>query len=179
MSAAHDATECFFNNKEEEQFLFDTITPESIVLEWGCGASTIAIAKRCKKIYSIEHDERWYKEIRSKLPDNAALIHKPRNSEEASGHDGTLENYYDYVNVCTPDPSIFSTDGLQPDVVLIDGRARVECAKVAAALWPDATIFIHDYKHPQTEYRRYEYEVVEEFLEHVGQVFAMGKFKVQ
>ncbi|MDD5013490.1 MAG: hypothetical protein PHW73_00125 [Atribacterota bacterium] len=185
--------EFMFNNQDEIDFLMSHINSGTCVLEWGSGGSTIGIAEDAKHIWSIEHNEGWFNRVQSEIieesdpweiemlskKENYSLFKKSnidlylinRNSEEALGGDGTLENYFDYVNFPLK-------VGQKFHIILIDGRARVECAKVAVKLLnPGGFIFIHDYAHPQPEYRRYEYEVVEEFLEKVGQVFALAKFK--
>lgn len=165
-----------FNSQDEVDFLLNSLRPDHTVLEWGTGASTIEIAKRVKKIYAIEHDHRWFTKVKEEitvegLDQKVTLVHIPKNSEEAQGHDGTFNNYLDYVEypICLH---------VKFDIVLIDGRTRAYCAKVAAELLkPNGLIFIHDYKHPQEKYRRHEYEVVETFLEVVEGVFALYKFK--
>lgn len=166
-----------FNNREEVDFLLQALRPDQTVLEWGAGGSTIEIARRVKKVYSIEHDTMiWYSRVRDEitlegLEEKIILVHVPKNKEEPEGHDGAQEHYRDYIAF----PRNFNRTF---DVVLIDGRARVECAKVAAELLaPDGIIFIHDYKHDTPEYRRPEYEVVETFLEEIGHVFALSKFR--
>lgn len=39
------------------------LTPDSLVFEWGSGGSTLYIAKRVKKIISIEHNPQWWKKM--------------------------------------------------------------------------------------------------------------------
>jgi len=163
--------ELFFNNEDEVRFFLDAIGPDDTVLEYGAGKSTHAIASHCKHLYSIEHDKKWYNEVVRGLPENVTLLHIARNSEEAPGDDGTAENYHDYINIVQ-----VLDMGTGPTVCLVDGRARVHCARMISELYPDATIFIHDYGHPEEKYRRREYEVVEQFLEKTGQVFALAKF---
>lgn len=166
-------TEPMLNNQDEVQFLLENLKETDEVLEWGSGGSTLAIAKRVKTLYSIEHNKEWFDKITALIPENVHLFYVERNKEEMSGDDGTLEDYYDYVNF----PSKM---GKKFDVIFIDGRARVECAKVATHLLKaGGTIFIHDYCHPNEVYRRREYEVVEDFLEKTGQVFAFAKFKIK
>ncbi|MDD5358381.1 MAG: hypothetical protein PHX80_04490 [Candidatus Nanoarchaeia archaeon] len=175
-----DELKFMFNNQDEIDFLMSHINSETDVLEWGSGGSTIEISKICHSINSIEHDFEWVKKVSAELrkiknsrnDDIYFRVHYvSRDSEEDPGDDGTLENYLYYVKNPLSIAKKF-------DIILIDGRARVECAKVAVDyLKPGGFIFIHDYAHPQPEYRRYEYEVVEEFLEKVGQVFALAKFK--
>jgi hypothetical protein len=157
----------------EEKFLFDALKPTDIVLEYGAGGSTLEIAKRVKEVHSIEHDPFYFEKVKAGAPDNVRLYHIPKNSEEAPGHDGTEEQFFDYVHF----PKSL---GIKFDVALIDGRCRVVAAKVASTLLQqDGLIFIHDYKHPTVQYRRYDLEVVEEFLEEIGGVYALYKFKVK
>ncbi len=89
---------------------------------------------------------------------------------EAPGHDGTYEDYRNYVNA----PMGL---GMKYDLIFIDGRARPHCAKVAVGLLkPGGFILIHDMMHPNEQYRRREYETVLEFLEHKGGEFTLQKF---
>lgn len=165
-----------FNNWDEVNFLLEALRDDQTVLEYGAGGSTIEIAKRVKMLYSIEHNPTWYNRVREEitlegLEEKVNLVHVPKNKEEAPGHDGTLEDYRNYVLYPRQFEKIF-------DVVLIDGRARVPSAKIAAELLaPEGVIFIHDYKNPNPAYRRHEYEVVETFLDEIQGVYALYKFR--
>lgn len=165
--------EIMLNNQEEIDFLLSNLRPTDTVLEYGAGGSTIEIAKHVKKVYSIESDITWYGKVKAIAPENVEMVYMPRNHEEAPGHDGTLEDYYDYVHIPLSINKKF-------DVVFIDGRARPHCAKIASTLLKrGGIILIHDYGHPNPVYRRPEYEVVEEFLTKTGQAFALARFKVK
>ncbi len=164
-----------FNSWDEVNFLLEALRPDQTVLEWGSGGSTIEIARRVEHVYSYEHDARWFVRVKEEIAlenlSNVTQCFIPKNKEELPGHDGTLEDYRHYVHA----PLNLN---MRFDVVLIDGRARVECAKVAAGLLkPDGIIFIHDYKNPNPAYRRHDYEVVETFLEEIGGVYALYKFR--
>lgn len=160
-----------FNNQQEVDLLLNSLKSTDVVLEWGSGGSTLEIAKRVKELYSVEHDINWYYKVKNELPRNAHLYHVQRNHEEARGHDGTLEDYFDYVNF----PKKLE---LKFDVIFIDGRARPHCAFMAYDLLKDGgVLFMHDYRHPQEEYRRHEYEVIEQMFEPVEGAFALWKFK--
>lgn len=191
--------ELMMNNQAEIDFLMKHIKSDSAVLEWGSGGSTFAISKIAKFFVSIEHDAEWYRNIvqclKSVYPGHRSgydfglrvqsfttqyterlfeqhckYYFVPRNKEEALADDGTLEDYFDYVNAPKSYNRIF-------DVIFIDGRARVECAKVATQLLrPGGVILIHDYRNPVEKYRRYEYEIVEEFLTHTGGEYALHSF---
>lgn len=165
--------ELMMNNESEIDFLLSHMHKDATVLEWGSGGSTIAIAKQVNALYSIEHDEKWYKDVKETIQGQAPHINYylvARNIEEAPGHDGTLQDYFNYVNYPSRFGQIF-------DVIFIDGRARVECAKLAVKLLkPGGVILIHDYRNPTEKYRRYEYEVVEDFLTRTGGEYALHTF---
>jgi len=170
MNARHNAESCFFNDVIEEDFLFSFLDKSKRVLEWGSGYSTIAIAERCAEVQSIEHDKAWVDKMADSIPGNAKVHYVKRNSEEAPGDDGTMENYYNYV--------LFAKTLGKFDVILVDGRARVQCAKLAVKLLNEGgTILIHDYNNPNPACDRPEYKVVEQFLKPIGQVYALAAFK--
>lgn len=165
--------EIMFNNKEELDFLLKHLSPECNVLEYGSGGSTLEIAKHVKTLYSVEHDKNWYDKVKQLIPPNVILHYVPRNKVEAVGHDGTEEDYKDYIHA-----PIDLYPQIKFDVIFIDGRARPHCAKKAVGLLKEnGIILIHDYRHPQEQYRRYEYETVEEFLQVIDGTFALWSLK--
>ncbi len=92
-----------FLNKKMQSATFD-------IFEYGSGNSTIWFAKRAKKIISVEHDSAFYnfmKDRIEKLP-NTTYIHKGLE-------DGYSKEVLNYKNAF--------------DLVVIDGRERVLCAK--------------------------------------------------
>lgn len=104
------------------EFLGRRIRPGMSVFEYGCGNSTLWWAARVREVVSCEHDRDWYEKIRALAPDNATLRHVP------------LHYGGDYCRVVAEYPGRF-------DIVVIDGRDRVNCAKHAlAALKPDGII---------------------------------------
>jgi len=167
----HDCKECFFNCKEEEDFLFSHLTKDMEILEWGSGSSTIAIAKRVKKVTSIEHDRAYFKILEEKKIPNVNLHFVNRNQIEKSGHDGTYTDYKDYIEFPKTLKKKF-------DLIFVDGRARVECAKIAVSLLkPNGVILIHDYRNPNPKCDRLEYREVENFLDIQDFAYALYSFK--
>jgi SAM-dependent methyltransferase len=167
----NEGCEMAVNSVQEQNFLLDALTPDMTVLEVGAGLSTFLIAKRVKKVISIEHNKEWFDEINKTKPQNVELYHIPQNSEPKPEYsDGTYEDFKDYCDFILGIPELF-------DVVFIDGRARVDAAKFAAkCLKENGVIFIHDFGHPDTKYRRTEYDCVLDFLELDGQELTMAKF---
>lgn len=159
------------NNLQEQEFFLSHLKPHMRVLEWGSGSSTLAIAPMVKHVTSIEHTGKWYEEIKSKMPGNVDLRFVPPNNPEYSD-DGTLADFVDYItNPLASGPF---------DLIFIDGRARVECAKLCRQLGhADTLVFIHDYNHPEEKWRRPEYYEAEKYLQRVDGVFTMWKFKIK
>ena len=92
------------------------------VFEYGCGGSTLWWAARVREVVSVEHDEKWYKNIASKVPDNVFISHIE------------LEYGGNYSKKIAEFNNKF-------DIVVIDGRDRVNCAfHCLDALKPDGVI---------------------------------------
>ena len=89
------------------------------VFEYGCGNSTLWYAQRVKEIVAVEHDAQWLDRIKVILPTNCRVFLKDLNN--------------DYV-------SEIYRHGLF-DIVIIDGRRRIECTRAALqALKPHGII---------------------------------------
>lgn len=171
----NEGTAMMVNNIEEQDFFLSHLNTDLDVLEYGCGESTLTIAPLVKSLTCFENKEAWAMEIKARVKaagyTNVTILTVKENKEPSADYDdGTYEDFKNYVDAI----SAFPPHSF--DVVFIDGRARVACAKACIPfLKPEGYIFIHDYRHPTEQYRRREYEVVEEFLLPVDQVFALGK----
>ncbi len=82
------------------------------VFEYGSGNSTLFFAARTSQVTSVEHDPRWIRELRRILPTNADLIERSIDEEGA---------------YCR---AIHQLEG-DFDLVLVDGRDRVNCLREA------------------------------------------------
>lgn len=155
-----------FTEIDEELFFLSHLNDEMNVLEFGSGDSTIEIANRCKKITSVEHQKQWYDYLINKIPSNCNLILKEPNLKYVEGiSDGSLEEFFDYVN-CPVSLGPF-------DIILIDGRARVECCSISSKLThKDSLIFVHDFERP-------EYQPCLNFLELIETKGRMAKFRLK
>jgi hypothetical protein len=91
-------------------FLEKRINKEMYVFEYGSGNSTIWWSGRASKVVSCEHDRKWYFHMKSKLANNVEYLH----FDLVSGGDYSKEilKYKDTF-----------------DIVVIDGRDRVNCAR--------------------------------------------------
>lgn len=107
-------------------FLENRLNKEISVFEYGTGASTLWWANRVKNVISIEHDKSWHTKMKSLLPESVKtfLIELIVNGA--------------YAKKVLEFSELF-------DIVVIDGRDRVNCAKysinalkpVGIILWDD------------------------------------------
>ncbi len=87
----------------------DRIPVDARVFEYGSGNSTNWWADRTAEVYSVEHDEGWYATVMQSLHEHANLLHRPLQNGE-------------YAKSIQQTPGVF-------DIIIIDGRDRVQCAK--------------------------------------------------
>ncbi len=90
------------------RLLEERLTHDLNLFEYGSGYSTYFYASKVRSVTSIEYDEKWFSVVKSQAPENVKLIFKEKDI------DG------DYCRV------IKSTEE-QYDVVIVDGRDRVNC----------------------------------------------------
>lgn len=104
------------------EFLARRVRPEMSVFEYGSGNSTLWWASRVREVIACEHDRGWFEKVRARAPGNVTLRHV------------ALEYGGDYCRAVAEYPGRF-------DIVVIDGRDRVNCATHAiGALKPDGII---------------------------------------
>ena len=94
-----------------------------IVFEFGSGNSSLYWADRCKKVYSIEDNENWYKQVNQ----------QKRGNQEIT----LIESKEEYIN------SIKKISD-KPTIVIIDAKYRYECAKAVADFVDDDALIILD-----------------------------------
>jgi hypothetical protein len=91
-------------------FLEKRIDSTMSVFEYGCGNSTLWWADRVRNVVSCEHDRAWYQRVRALIPANVEL------------HQIDLEYGDLYAQKIAEYHQAF-------DIVVIDGRDRVNCGK--------------------------------------------------
>lgn len=115
--------------RQVEEFLASR--PSSRVFEYGSGASTAWLARRCATVTSVEHHAEFHGEVSKLLSalDNADLAHVPASpaadptvSSSRSGHTGL--DFADYV-------AQLGVGAVEYDLIVIDGRARLACLERA------------------------------------------------
>ncbi len=148
--------------RKESKLIEPYLTKGARVLEYGSGASTKEVADKVGILVTIEHNRDWFDKVKENLPDNTKIYFKPPTGLKW-GTDGTYEQFKDYIE---------SPKGLF-DVIIIDGRARVGCAKYCKNIANKNTIiFVHDYQ-------RKEYKEIETHLQLIEVVETMAKFKLK
>lgn len=101
------------------------------VFEYGSGSSTLFYAKRVNEVVSVEHDQAWYEKIKGTKPANADLIYcELKKDGEYARKAAALEKPF--------------------DLVIVDGRDRVNCCKYGiAALSESGVIILDDSERPE------------------------------
>ena len=160
-----------FTKKEEELFFLGFLNNNKSVLEYGSGESTLEIAKKVKKIVSIEHQKHWHDVIKSKTINlnNVTLILKEPNLPFTEGfEDGDYKTFKDYVDA--------PVNYYPFDVILIDGRARAACSEsVAKNCNKETLVFMHDYN--TDDITRENYKTILNWFDIVDKAGSMYLFK--
>lgn len=147
------------------------LTKEDVGLEYGSGRSTFHFAKLLGKLTSVEHHEEWYHIVQETLTknkvNNVTLKLILPNTSYNKPNLSSIDDYYldqgdypvkddvflDYVNL------VDSIENDSLDFILIDGRARVSCAKKAIKKLKNGGLFVLDNS------ERVRYEEIHEMLE--------------
>jgi hypothetical protein len=103
------------------------------VFEFGSGGSTLWWAARARRVTAVEHHPAWVEEMRPQLPDNVDYLHR------------TLEYGGDYARTAADQGGPF-------DIIIVDGRDRVNCARNSVGCLSDQGVVIWD----NSERSRYE-----------------------
>ena len=106
-------------------FLAGRVEPGMSVFEYGSGNSTLWWSKRVARVVACEHHDEWYNYLKDRLPANVEYVHQ------------ALETGGDYCK------SILRFDE-RFDIVAIDGRDRVNCAKAALPKLHERGVIIWD-----------------------------------
>jgi hypothetical protein len=127
---------------KEINLILNILSPKDIMLEWGCGGSTILFSQKVKEYYSIEHHKEWYEQVIKKIKDkNFKNIHNYFVPSEVKNPiiPSKKEDYKTYIEY----PKVI---GKKYDKILIDGRARQFCAEFCIPyLNEGGLVFFHDF----------------------------------
>jgi len=160
-----------FTTKQESDFFLGHIKRNHKVLEYGSGDSTLEISSICEKMISIEHQKNWFETVRNQLPPNATILLREPDLAfiEGTYNCGTFDEFRSYITA----PVEFE----RFDIILIDGRARVECAKFCEKIADSETlIFIHDFT---SRLENHNYKDALLYLDLIESVGDMSKFRLK
>lgn len=156
-----------FTNKLEEKFFLSHLMPNHHLLEYGSGESTIQISNIVNSMVSIEHQKIWYNNIKSQITNNNCkiILKEPDLSYTEGKECGSYDQFFSYIN---------EAQNYGPyDIILIDGRARVSCAKLCPKISHTETlIFVHDWD-------RQEYQEISQYLNFIEAQDTMAKFRIK
>lgn len=107
------------------EFLTRRIHPEMKVFEYGCGASTLWWSKKVNEIVAVEHVEDWYNKIAPLVPENVSLHYI--NLEYKGIYSKKIKEYNNRF-----------------DVVVLDGRDRINCAMNSLTALKEDGIIVWD-----------------------------------
>ena len=112
------------------EWLGSVLSPTDKVFEFGCGHSTLWLARRVMSVTAVEHNEAWHKRISSDLPANATVRH-----QNNFGNGGVKSG--DQTS-----PYVRELEGRDVNVVIVDGMARTQCAALASETIRDGLIVL-------------------------------------
>jgi len=93
-------------------FIADRLNRSMEVFEYGSGNSTLWYAQKVKSVYSVEHDKVWFESIKNSVLDNVNIYYQE------------LEYGGEYASFPSKLEKMF-------DIIIVDGRDRVNCLKHA------------------------------------------------
>ena len=114
-------------------FISKRVRNDMCVFEYGSGGSTLWWAQRVRSVVSVEHEKTWYERVKKTLSDNVSLY---QVDLDTNGMYAQKIREYDHAF----------------DVVVLDGRDRVNCAKNSIDALKHDGIIIWD----NTERKEYE-----------------------
>jgi len=106
-------------------FIKERLNPQLTVFEFGSGSSTYFYAKNAGIVVSVEHDKEWYDKIISTKPENAEMIYCE------------LVTNGEYCRMPVKLEETF-------DVIIVDGRDRVNCCKQAVNALSESGVIVLD-----------------------------------
>lgn len=106
-------------------FIESRLSKDMDVFEYGSGNSTNYYAKRVQSITSVEHDKEWYEEVVNEMLSNSTLIYQE------------LEYGGDYS-------TLSEKQSIKYDIVIVDGRDRVNCLKSSINAIKDNGVIVLD-----------------------------------
>ncbi|MBU1863256.1 MAG: class I SAM-dependent methyltransferase [Candidatus Omnitrophica bacterium] len=112
-------------NYNAVSFLKERLRKDMKLFEYGSGYSTVFFSRLVATVTSVEHNKDWYEKVKKKVGNNVTLIYQ------------ACEPLGDYCKVISTLNDTF-------DVVVIDGKERVQCVPYAMKALSDRGVIIFD-----------------------------------
>jgi hypothetical protein len=106
-------------------FIKSRLNKSISIFEYGSGSSTLFYARRVGKVVSVEHDQKWFNKIVGTKPDNATMIYTELFTDGEYSKKASLLNE-------------------KFDMIIVDGRDRVNCCKYSLAALSDKGVLVLD-----------------------------------
>lgn len=119
-------------------FLETRIQQNMKVFEYGCGSSTLWWSRHVQSVISCEHDKEWYEEYRKIVPSNVTLCHI--GLTYGGQYSKKVSEYVEEF-----------------DIVVIDGRDRVNCVFNSLKSLKSGGIIIWDNSERSEYHEGYEF----------------------
>lgn len=145
-------------SQQEIDLILSFLSKDDVMLEYGCGGSTMYFPHFVKNYYSIESDINWSKSVKSRMPENVEMftipVVRPEDREQKLITEWsqlyTTRTYFEYKEYIEAGSKVNETISR----LLIDGRARPQCARyMYDFLGKDSIVFLHDW-HPTRQHYR-------------------------
>lgn len=156
-------------SKKEIDLILKFLNKDDIMLEYGCGGSTMFFPKFVKEYHSIESDKSWSNSVEKIMPKNVTMhcipVERPDDPNQKHAVKWNqlyttkiYKAYKEYIETGSKINKKFTK-------ILIDGRARPQCARyMYDFIDEDCIIFVHDWHPCRKHYRSIleKYDLIEE-----------------
>lgn len=155
---------------EAVDWLGKNVKKDYKVFEWGTGNSTLYFLNKVEYICSVEHDKNWYNSVLGKLTDldfnnyDYKLVEPEKNGEGYRSHAGefTGQSFKKYCHEIDSYPDNYF------DLIVVDGRARFDCARLAMNKVKDGGYIVLD------NAERAQYAQIHELFKDWGKIVFYG-----
>ena len=119
--------------------------PAAVTFEYGAGASTVWLARRCARVHSVEHDQRWAETVSRLVSPHANVtlaVVPPEPGPAPPRYRSQKEGWRDvsferYVRAIDAVPGQF-------DLIVVDGRCRASCLEAAVPRLAPGGVVVFD-----------------------------------
>ena len=125
------------------EFFNERLSKEMTLFEYGGGNSTLYFSRHVGYVTTVEHNQEWFEHLQRSSPENCAVIYRE------------LEYGGAYANTS-------HETGKRYDIIVVDGRDRVNCAQQATEALTDSGVIIFD------DFERERYQDAASFLKQRG-----------